>query len=61
MLADYTVPGGLLVHQRSIRELEPRQQVQFSCSQAIFAAVGRAADKVMLPGTELDVRTAVVV
>lgn len=51
MAQDYTAPAsGLLVHQRHMLDLRPEQQVQFSCAQAIWSAVGRAAQEATASG-----------
>ena len=48
MLSDYRVPStGLLRHQPAMCQLPPEEQVQFTCTQAIWAAVGRAAEAVL--------------
>ena len=41
--------GLLLVHQPAMLERESAAKVHFTCTQAIWAAVGRAADEVLLP------------
>ena len=56
--ADYRAPTGLLVHQRSM--LKDAGSIQFTCAQAIWAAVGRAASAdAPMPTVDLDVRTAI--
>ena len=35
MAADHQAPTGLVVHQRPMLELEPPQQVHFTCGQAL--------------------------
>jgi len=41
--------GDLLVHQQAMLEREPAARVHFTCTQAIWAAVGRAAGEVLPP------------
>ena len=58
--ADHLAPTGLIVHQRPMLDQEPPQQVQFTCGQAIWAAVGRAASaEAFVPGVDQDVRAAI--
>jgi hypothetical protein len=53
MLSDYRVAStGLLRHQLGMAELPPAEQVQFTCTQAIWAAVGRAAEAALAIDTE---------
>jgi len=50
MADDYAAPNGLLVHQPAMRtDLPPDQQVQFSCTQAIWGAVGRMSARLLAP------------
>ena len=58
--ADHRAPTGLIVHQRPMLDLEPEHQVQFTCGQAIWAAVGRAAStEAFVPEVDQDVRAAI--
>ena len=50
MTDDYAAPNGLLVHQPAMRtDLPPDLQVQFSCTQAIWGAVGRMSARLLAP------------
>lgn len=45
--ADYSDANDLLVHQPNMRGLESPKNVQFTCTQAIWGAVGRAAMEIL--------------